>query len=87
MLGPEFSAGVRYHPIDALLSVVSPLGYAHRNLSPDVFEEVHVRKTLPSVVVALAVLVLLPSISRAQSNSGIAGVVKDTTGSNCPTTA
>ena len=42
------------------------------------------RKTLPSVVVALAVLVLLPSTTRAQSNSNIAGVVKDTTGAVLP---
>ena len=42
------------------------------------------RKTLPSVVVALAVLVLLPSTTHAQSNSGIAGVVKDTTGAVLP---
>jgi hypothetical protein len=43
-----------------------------------------VRETLPSVVVALALLVLLPAPTRAQSNSGIAGVVKDTTGAVLP---
>ena len=42
------------------------------------------RKTLPSVVVALAVLVLLPARAFAQSNSNIAGVVKDTSGAVLP---
>ena len=46
--------------------------------------EVRLRKTLVSNVVAVAVLVLLPAGAFAQSNSNIAGVVKDTSGAVLP---
>jgi len=51
---------------------------------PGAIREVTVRNTLMSNLVALTLLVLVPAGAFAQSNSNIAGVVKDTSGAVLP---